>query len=69
MYIVLEIQKFSESSIAVPTPIYTNEDANQAESEFHRLCSIAAISSVPYHSVMLIEDTGCVRDMKGYYHG
>lgn len=58
MYLVIEIQKLSDSSVTVVTPIYSNSDIHQAESEFHRLCSIAAISKIPRHSILFIQDDG-----------
>lgn len=68
MYIVLEIQKMSESSVAIPTPIYSNADKNQAESEFHRLSSLAAVSNVPVHSVMILSDEGLLQKVETYTH-
>ena len=68
MFVVIEIQKFSDESVAVPTPIYSNIDQNQADSEFHRLCSLAAISSVPQHSVLMVRDDGAYRNSVTYSH-
>lgn len=68
MYIVIEIQKMSESSVAIPTPIYTNANQDQAESEFHRLCSIAAVSTVQQHTIMMISDVGFVHKTESYEH-
>ena len=58
MYLVIEIQKLSDSSVTVVTPIYSNSDIHQAESEFYRLCSIAAVSQIPRHSILFIKDDG-----------
>lgn len=58
MYLVIEIQKLSDSNVTVVTPIYSNSDIHQAESEFHRLCSIAAVSQIPRHSILFIKDDG-----------
>lgn len=68
MYIVIEIQKMSESSVAIPTPIYSNTNQDQSESEFHRLCSIAAVSNVPQHTVILLKDNGFVLKIETYEH-
>lgn len=68
MFIIIEIQKFSEDSVAIPTPIYANANENQAESEFHRLCSLAAISSVPQHSILMIYDDGRYRNSVSFLH-
>ena len=67
-YIVLEIQRFSAEQIAIVTPIFTSSNRNAAESEWHRLCSIAAVSSVPRHTVILIDDMGIMYTMKSYEH-
>jgi hypothetical protein len=64
MYLVLEIQKLSDSNVAVVTPIYSNSDIHQAESEFYRLCSIAAVSQIPRHSILFIKDDGYTIDSK-----
>ena len=68
MFVVLEIQKLSESQVAIPTPIFTSSDWFEAESKFHYLCSIAAVSTVPVHIVMLIDCKGIINDMKVYEH-
>ena len=68
MYIIIEIQKFSEESVSIPTPIYSTPNIQQGESEFHRLCSIAAVSTVPQHTVMMISDTGFFHKVETYKH-
>lgn len=68
MYIVLEIQKFSATQIAITTPIYSSSNRNAAESEYHRLCSIAAISSVPRHTVIMMDDMGVLYTIQSYEH-
>ncbi len=68
MYAVFEIQKTSESSVAVVTPIFTSANEHQAESEFHRLCSYAAISSVLRHTIMMIREDGLPYRVESYDH-
>ena len=67
-YIILEIQHFSDDSVAIPTPLYASGDWNQAESKFHQLCSVAAVSAVPKHTILFIEDNGTYHDSKCYEH-
>ena len=67
MYLVIEIQQ-TGNTVAIPTPIYSSSDERQAESEFHRLCSIAAVSKVPRHTVMFIETSGEKREVKTWEH-
>ena len=68
MYIVLEIQKMSETSVAVMTPIFTTASRLAAESEYHRLGSFAAVSTVPAHSIMIISDRGVLQKVETYVH-
>ena len=67
-YIVFEIQRFGEDQLGIPTPIYSHSDRNHAESEFHRLCSVAAISSVYRHTIMLVDDMGTCYEVRSYEH-
>lgn len=69
MKFVLEIQEYSEDSAALVTPVITRKDWNEAESEFCRLRSIAAVSSVPTHTIVLMDGNGYVYDYKCYKHG
>ncbi len=66
MYLVIELQKLGESSLSVPTPIYSSMEMPQAESEFHRLCSIAAVSEIPRHTIMLINDEGFIHKQETF---
>ena len=69
MYIILEIQKFSETNVAVVQPVVTRSDPLEAESEFHRLASIAAVSEVPQHTVLFVDDAGNrIRPPESYVH-
>lgn len=68
MYIVIEIQKMSDTQAAVVTPFYTAENFYTAQSEFHRLCSIAAISSVPWHTVLIMGDGGFIYKKETFVH-
>lgn len=67
MYLIIEIQKTSDSQVAIP-PIATRSTWLEAESEFCRIRSIAALSQVPWHSVALMNDEGVLYDFKCYEH-
>lgn len=69
MKFVLELQEFSEDSAALVTPVIARKDWNEAESEFCRLRSIAAVSSVPTHTIVFMDSNGFVYDYKCYKHG
>lgn len=64
MYIVLEIQ----TSTTVATLVNSYEDRNQAESKYHQILSAAALSSVPKHSAVLMDDVGETIKMDSYIH-
>lgn len=68
IYFVFEMQKMSEQQLVIPTPLSTYSDWNQAQSEFHRLCSLAAVSSVMKHTVVMMDDNGFICDSKSYEH-
>lgn len=69
MKFILEIQAFSEDNASLVTPVITRRDWNEAESEFCRLRSIAAVSSVPTHTIVFMDSNGFVYDSKCYKHG
>lgn len=56
-YIVLEIQKFADGTIAVP-PINTYDSFFEAVSHYHTILATAAISDVPVHSAVVLTETG-----------
>ncbi len=56
-YIVIEIQKFADGTIAVP-PIATYDSYFDAASRFHTILASAAISEVPVHSAVILTETG-----------
>lgn len=64
MYIVLEIQ----TSTSVATIVDSYEDRNQAESKYHQILSAAALSSIPKHSAVLMDDVGETIKMDSYIH-
>lgn len=64
MYIVLEIQ----TSNTVATIVNSYEDRNQAESKYHQILTAAALSSVPKHSAVLMNDEGQTIKSETYIH-
>lgn len=63
---IIEMQT-SGRQTAIP-PIISRTDPDEAESEFHRLCSIAAISSVPIHTIVMMDEYGNVLRSEHYEH-
>lgn len=66
-YVIIEMQKFSDGTVAVP-PIHTEDTFFAARSTFHSLCSIAAVSEVPVHSVVLLNETGQELGLESFNH-
>lgn len=66
MYIVLEIQKIDESSVG--TLINSYENRNEAESKYHTVLAAAAISTIPQHSAIMMEDNGVPIKFDSYDH-
>lgn len=64
MYIVVEIQ----TSTTVATLVNSYEDRNQAESKYHQILTAAALSSVPKHSAVLMNDVGQIIKNETYIH-
>lgn len=64
MYIVIEIQ----TSNTVATLVNAYEDRNQAESKYHQILTAAALSSVPKHSAVLMNDEGNRIKSECYIH-
>ena len=55
-YLVIEIQKFDGGTMS--TISFSYDDINEAEAKYHSILSTAAISSVPIHSAVLLNETG-----------
>ena len=65
MKAVIEIQKSGET--ATPLVQLYPDDA-QAKSRYHELLSIAAVSDVPEHSVILVSEEGNYMFHEKYVH-
>lgn len=65
MKAVIEIQKSGDT--ATPLVQLFENDA-QAKSRYHELLSIAAVSSVPEHSVILVSEEGNYMFHEKYVH-
>ena len=64
-YLVIEIQKFSDGTVAVP-PIATYDSYFEALSRYHTLLAAAAISDVPVHTCVLLNEVGQELRMDSY---
>ena len=66
-YQIIEIQTTENGSIVV-TPIPISADRNEADSIYYQKMSYAAVSSVPIHSVALLNENGCILLNGSYRH-
>lgn len=65
MKAVIEIQKSGETATPL---VQLFEDDAQAKSRYHELLSIAAASSVPEHSAILVSEEGNYMFHEKYVH-
>lgn len=65
MFIVIEFQATSES---VATIVNDYADRLQAESKYHQILTAAAISQVPKHGAVLLNDEGQRINSECYIH-
>lgn len=64
MVIVMEIQVGE----TVSTIVESYADPFQAESKFHQILTAAAVSSVPKHSAVILNDEGQMMKHECYIH-
>ena len=65
-YIVIELQRNSDGTMAVLSDTYS--DVASARSSFYTKCGIAVISQVFIHSMVLMNSTGAVLEQKSFRH-
>ena len=67
MYIVIELQQMNESQIANIVNAYTSKET--AERQYHTVLAAAAVSSLPCHSAVMLNEQGDVLKHEFYKHG
>jgi len=67
MYVILELQVIN-GNISVVTPIQMAETQKEAMSKYHGILSVAAVSSVPIHSAIVINERGEYVARETYEH-
>lgn len=65
-YIVIELQKNSDESVG--NLVYAYNTRAQAESKYYAVLSSAAVSSVPVHSAILIQEDAMPVAYKSFTH-
>lgn len=66
MYLVIEIQTFADDSIS--TPAYAYDALEKAWSKYYGVLSAAAISKLPVHAAVLVDNCGYLIDSKAFKH-
>lgn len=66
MYVVIEIQKNSETSLSTLVDSYTEREA--AESKYHTVLAAASVSPVYQHSAAMLDDDGRMIKNESYSH-
>lgn len=67
MFIVLEMQKLDENTLAI-LPANTYESQAEADSKYHAILSVAAVSSVWKHSAVMLNEDGTPMKYDCYVH-
>lgn len=67
-YIILEIQKMNDGSVAIVPPVsYAERD--KAEQKYHTVLAYASVSTCDVHSAVMLTDEGELIKKETYYHG
>ena len=65
-YIVIELQRLASGAVA---NIVTSHDTRpQAEAKYHNILAAAAVSTIPAHSAVMVDEEGNLIDSKCYRH-
>lgn len=65
-YIVIELQRLASGAVA---NLVTSHDSRlQAESKYHTILAAAAVSSIPAHSAIIVDEYGNLIDSKCFMH-
>lgn len=65
-FVVIEIQTASDGTASVLHSAYSSE--NQAWSKFHTILSFAAVSELPCHAAVILDNQGSVLGSMQYVH-
>lgn len=66
MYVVVELQKTSDDAIA--SLVTTHNTLEEAQSKFHQVLSYAAVSTLPLHSCVLLNEDAYSIKTESYAH-
>lgn len=65
MYVIIEMQTDANGNTAMTPPI-TKADRNEAESVFHQILAAAALSGLPKHAAVILDEMGNKIDSECY---
>lgn len=65
-FLVMEIQKFANGTMSTPT--YSYDNINSAEAKYHAILSSAAVSSLPVHSCVMVNEEGMYVKSQCFIH-
>ena len=66
MFIVIELQTINESQVANIVNAYT--DQKVAEQKYHTILAAAAVSSLPCHAAVMLDEKGRMIKSEYYTH-
>ena len=66
MFIVIELQTINESQVANIVNAYTEQKV--AEQKYHTILAAAAVSSLPCHSAVMLDEKGRMIKSEFYTH-
>lgn len=66
MYIVIELQKLNDEQVANIVTAYTERDS--AERQYHTILAAAAVSTIPCHSAVMLNERGDMLKHEFYTH-
>lgn len=65
-YIVIELQTSADGTVG--NIVTAHDTQSQAESKWHTVLAAAAISQLPAHACVLMDNEGMPLDYRCYYH-
>ena len=66
MFIVIELQVYNDGQVG--HILSTHETFPDAQNKFYTICAFAAISEVPKHSAVILDEMGVMIDRKSFEH-
>ena len=66
MFIVIELQTINDSQVANIVNVYTEQKV--AEQKYHTILAAAAVSSLPCHAAVMLDEKGRMIKSEYYTH-